>query len=219
MNHIQKQNETSTIEKTVDAIRDVVFGGKFPGCKTPEEMAKEAMEQCGCPKAAAEYIVKWSTIRSGTLGFATGVWGPAVSIATSAIDVVGSLLLNVQMTAAIACIGNHDISDFKVQTMVMAVSVGSAVEDICKHAGETVVKELTLAGIRAIPEAAVIRINEAIGAKIFSKLENEGAVIVLGKVVPFVGGLVSGTIDSVTTKAIGKIAVKSFINENVAKAA
>jgi hypothetical protein len=45
---------------------------------------------------------------------------------------------------------------------------------------------------------------------LLTKFGQTGAVN-LGKAVPILGGIIGGTFDSVSTKIIGKVAIKSFL--------
>lgn len=60
--------------------------------------------------------------------------------------------------------------------------------------------------------ATITKINKAVGFRLLTKFGQTGAVN-LGKAVPIVGGIIGGTIDSVATRAIGKVAIKTFLSE------
>ena len=67
-------------------------------------------------------------------------------------------------------------------------------------------------GQRAIGQIAgalVAKINQAVGSRLLTKAGTQG-VANLTKFVPVVGGLVGGTVDALSTKAVGEIAKRVF---------
>ena len=60
-----------------------------------------------------------------------------------------------------------------------------------------------------IAGATISRINQAVGFQLLTKAGTQGAVN-LTKFVPVVGGLVGGTVDALSTKAVGEIAKRVF---------
>lgn len=62
-------------------------------------------------------------------------------------------------------------------------------------------------------EKQVVAINQKVGFRLLTKFGQKGAIN-LGKAVPLVGGIIGGAFDTVTTDIIGKIAKKTFINDD-----
>ena len=56
------------------------------------------------------------------------------------------------------------------------------------------------------------KINKAVGFKLVTKFGTQG-VINLVKIIPFVSGVISASTDAIATNTIGKIAKKTFWEE------
>lgn len=69
--------------------------------------------------------------------------------------------------------------------------------------------------IQSISKEVIFAINKAVGFRLLTKFGTTG-VINLGKAVPFVGGIIGGTLDGVSTNTIGNIARDLFIPEPTA---
>jgi hypothetical protein len=116
------------------------------------------------------------------------------------------------MIAAIAVMGGHDIRSDQVRTFVYMCLCGSAVNDLIKDAGIKMGTMITKTAVNKISGATITRINQMVGGRLLTKFGQTGAIN-LGKAVPFLGGIVGGTVDALMTKAIGRIAIKMFIEK------
>ena len=70
-------------------------------------------------------------------------------------------------------------------------------------------KKITEQGIKKISFEIIKKINQAVGFRLLTKFGQKG-VINLGKTIPVVGGVVGGTVDSLSTNIIGKVAKETF---------
>ena len=68
--------------------------------------------------------------------------------------------------------------------------------------GNVLIKRITVEIIREI--------NKKVGFRLVTKFGQKG-IINLGKLVPIVGGVIGGTVDTVGTLTVGKTAKKLFI--------
>jgi hypothetical protein len=114
------------------------------------------------------------------------------------------------MIAAIAVMGGDDVREDKVKTLVYMCLCGSAVADLVKDVGIHVGSKLTLSAINKISGATITKINQAVGFRLLTKFGQTGAVN-LGKAVPFIGGLIGGAVDGLTTNTVGDVAISTFI--------
>lgn len=63
--------------------------------------------------------------------------------------------------------------------------------------------------INKIPVTLLVKMNQVAGFRFITRAGTKG-IVNLGKLVPVVGGVIGGTIDTATTLRIGKIAKKTF---------
>jgi len=117
------------------------------------------------------------------------------------------------MIAAIACLGGYDEKNDKVQTLAYVCLTGSAANEILKNIGIEVGKKLAENMIKKISATTVAEINKKVGFRLLTKFGEKG-VVNLGKAIPVIGGLISGTLDAVSTNIIGNTAKENFIGHH-----
>ena len=123
------------------------------------------------------------------------------------------MYVQIRMIAAIAHMGGHDLKNDKVKSLVYACLAGNTAKDILKDIGIVVGTKLTTQAIKSISGKTIVAINQKIGFRLLTKFGEKGAIN-LGKAIPLVGGIIGGTVDSVTTNTIGNIARDTFIGQN-----
>ena len=64
--------------------------------------------------------------------------------------------------------------------------------------------------LKNMSRSVITEINKKVGFRLFTKFGEKG-VINLGKAIPVIGGLISGTLDAVATNTIGNVARDTFI--------
>jgi uncharacterized protein (DUF697 family) len=149
--------------------------------------------------------------KAGTSGFLSGLGGVLVMPITIPANITTVMYVQVRMIAAIANMGGHDLNDDRVKALVYTCLCGNAAKDIIKEIGIKVGTKLTKQAIKKISSQVIIKINQAVGFRLFTKFGQTGAVN-FAKAVPLVGGIVGATFDSVATNTIGNIARDTFIS-------
>lgn len=120
------------------------------------------------------------------------------------------MYVQMRMIACIAKMGGYDATSDQVQTMVYMCLTGTTASDLVKMGLiKTGTKPLE-AAIKKIPGAALVKINQKIGFRFITKFGEKG-VINLGKMLPFVGGVIGGGMDVVSTSIIAKNAIRMFM--------
>lgn len=143
---------------------------------------------------------------AGTAGFVTNVGGALTLPITLPANLLGVAALQLRLIAEIASARGYDLHGPEARTLALACLTGNAALDILKEAGIRV-------GQRAIGQVAgavVTRINQAIGSRLLATAGTQG-VVNLTKFVPVLGGLVGGTVDALSTRAVGEIAKRVFV--------
>lgn len=102
---------------------------------------------------------------------------------------------------------HHD----RVKTLVYMCMVGNGATDILKSVGIVAGKKMTEKMIEDISFDMIKAINKKVGYRFITKFGKTGTVN-LGKYIPLVGGVIGGTFDGVTTKTIGSVAKRVFLN-------
>lgn len=154
-------------------------------------------------------LINWETSKNFTSGFITGLGG-VVTLPISIPSAFGaSWIIQARMAGAIAQIYGHNLSEDKVRTLILLSLVGDAAKEVLKTAGIKFGTKLTNASIAGISGKTLIEINKRIGFRLITKAGETG-VVNLTKFVPVVGGLIGGTFDAVSCRAVGRVAKDLF---------
>lgn len=182
------------------------------GLDSASELAQSYIKSNTSCNDQANSLIRWQNTKAGTSGFLTGLGGIITMPVTIPANVASVIFVQMRMIAAIAHIGGHDIKDDRVKALVYACLTGNAAKDILKDIGIVAGTKLTTSAIKNISGKTIVAINQKVGFRLVTKFGEKG-VINLGKAVPFVGGIIGATFDSVATNAIGNIARDTFITE------
>lgn len=198
-----KQNEQSSkglIGKTLDwAYSKAVVG--FTGVDSAYDLGNNYLEQNGTLDQKVDSLIKWQVAKAATSGFVTGVGGIAIMPFTVPANIASVIYVQVRMVAAIAYMGGHDIRSDKVKSLIYICMVGNGAKELLKDMG-------VKAG-----EKLLSKIVEKVSAKLATNI-GEKSVMSIGKAVPFVGGLVGGSFDALSTRVVGKVAKRIFIEND-----
>lgn len=203
--------DQSYILQTLDYVYGLAVNG-VPGLDSAEEMAKDYLAKGGSLTECANSLIRWQNTKATTSGFLSGLGGIITMPVLIPANIASVMYVQVRMIAAIAVIGGHNIKDDKVKSLVYACMAGNAAKDILKEVGIKIGTKLTQTLIEKISFEVIKKINQAVGFRLLTKFGSTG-LINIGKMVPFIGGLIGGTFDLVTTNVIGNVARDTFIQQ------
>jgi uncharacterized protein (DUF697 family) len=158
-------------------------------------------------------LIRRSAAQAGVVGFGTGLGGIFTLPITLPANVAGVAALQIHMVQEMARMRGYDLRSEQVESLTLVCLTGNAAVDILKDVGIAVGRKLTQQAVGQISGAALLRINQAVGFRLVTKGGTTGLVN-LSKAVPFVGGLVGGTIDGISTAAVGNAAKVLFPHVN-----
>ena len=187
-------------EKAVDGL---------PGMETAQELANKYLNRYNSTDEAIDKFIKWQQAKCATSGFLTGLGGIITLPVAIPANISSVIYVQTRMVAAIAHMRGFDLKDEQVRTLVYVALTGQAAADILKQAGINLGTKMSKVLIKKIPFEVIKQINKAVGFRLVTKFGQTG-VINLGKGVPFVGGIIGGTVDAVGTSTIGKTAKRVF---------
>lgn len=163
----------------------------------------------------ATSLINWQCSKSAISGFTTNLGGSTFIPIGMPADLTCNLYIQVRMIAAIAIMAGNDARNDKVQTLIYACLAGDATKEVLKDAGVKVGTKITENFIREkITGEALRKINQKIGLRLVTKFGEKG-VVNLGKMIPFVGGIIGGIFDVAYTKLVGKFAKDLFIDGKI----
>ena len=187
-------------EKAVDGL---------PGMETAQELANKYLNRYNSTDEAIDKFIKWQQAKCATSGFLTGLGGIITLPVAIPANISSVIYVQTRMVAAIAHMRGFDLKDDQVRTLVYVALTGQSAADILKQAGIKFGTKMSTVLIKKIPFEVIKQINKAVGFRLVTKFGQTG-VINLGKGIPFVGGIIGGTVDAVGTSTIGKTAKRVF---------
>ena len=206
------KNEPAVYEHIMTALNwsyDKAVNG-IPNLDRAEELAESYLAKSKSPDDAIDSLIAWQIGKAGVAGFVTNLGGALTLPIAIPANVVGVFWIQIRMIAAIAHIRGYDIRSDQVKALVLASLAGTSVTDVLKDAGVQFGTNLSMKAISQISGATITKINQAVGFRLLTRAGSTGAINLV-KIVPFVGGLISGGVDGVVTRAIGTAAKKVFV--------
>ena len=197
------------ILKVLDWSYEVALEG-LPGVDSAWDLAKDYMNEEVSSVDQVNSLIRWQNTKAATTGFVTGLGGLITLPVAVPANISVVLLVQVRMIAAIAIMGKHDVKDDRVKTLVYACLAGNAATEILREVGVQLTEKLAITAIKSITRETLVAINRGVGFRLLTKFGEKG-LINLGKAVPLVGGVVSATLEAVSTNAIGNVAKNAFI--------
>lgn len=183
----------------------------IPGLDSAQEMAQDYLKNEGSLVDKVNSLIRWQNTKAGTSGFLSGLGGIILMPVTIPANITSVMYVQVRMIAAIAYMGDHDLKDDRIKTLVYTCLCGNAAKDIVKEIGIKIGTKMTEQAVKNISSKVIVKINQAVGFRLLTKFGQTG-VINIGKAIPLVGGIVGGAFDSVTTNIIGNTARDTFIS-------
>lgn len=206
---MENNSTNGKIMQALDWAYDKAVNG-LVGLDSAEEMANDYLKGNGSLTDKANSLIRWQNAKAGTSGFLYGLGGILTLPVTIPANIASVMYVQVRMIAAIAHMGGHDLRDDRVKSLVYMCLCGNAVKDLTKEVGIKIGTKLTHQAIKNISSQVLNKINRAVGFRLLTKFGQTGAVNI-AKAIPFVGGVIGATIDSVSTNVIGNIAKNTFI--------
>lgn len=185
--------------KTLDWAYSKAISG-FTGVDSAYDLGNSYLQQNGTLEQQVDSLIKWQVAKATTSGFVTGLGGVMTMPLTVPANIASVIYVQIRMITAIAYMGGHDIRDDRVKSLVYICMVGNGAKELLKDVS-------VKAGERLLTKTI-----EAVSLKLTSKIGEKG-VTSLGKAVPVLGGLVGGSFDGFTTRVVGKVAKKIFIEK------
>lgn len=195
-NRLNKNIDKSVVSKILDwAYSKAVTG--FMGVDSAYELADNYLSQKGTLNQQVDSLIRWQVAKASASGFTMGVGGLMTLPLTIPANVASVIYLQVRMISAIAHMGGHDIRNDRVKSMVYICMVGNGAKELLKDVSVKVGQDLMA--------KAVARLSVRLGTK--------GATS-LTKAVPLLGGVIGGSMDAASTRIVGKVAKKLFIESD-----
>ncbi|KGN29871.1 hypothetical protein N802_10275 [Knoellia sinensis KCTC 19936] len=200
----------NSASKLVENLLDTGIDGRGPFDSAATVAAKALTKNGGNVDGAVDDLVKSHLKLAGASGFVTGLGGFILLPISLPANVLGFYLLATRMTAAIASVRGHDITQPQIRTAVMLTLVGADADDLLAKAGMVApTGRLTNLAAQRLPGPALMVVNKAIGFRLISTAGKK-TFSRFGRNVPIVGGVVGAGLDAWLLNRIGDNARREF---------
>lgn len=214
MGEISEYCEEEITPSRMSSVLDNLYQKSINGINKPiEKIAEDYLKKNSDVSGAAKAMLNMQVVKCTASGFVTGFGGFSTMPVTTPLNAFSVLYFQMRMIECVAYMGGFDLRDDRVQTFIFACMAGIPISSVLKDFGIRLGKGLTLNAIEKIPEKVLTKINQKVGFKLITKFSEKG-LIRLGRIVPVVGAVISGSIDLAETKIIANRAYKMFIEKD-----
>jgi hypothetical protein len=203
-----KKVDHGIIMKTMDYCYDKAVNG-LSGFETAEQIAQHYMDDESSMDDRVHKLIRWQIARAATSGFVTGLGGILTLPIAVPANISSVLYIQIRMIAAIAFLAGYNLRDDKVRSLVYLCLCGNDAKKVINQIGIQTGTNMSTTTLVQISAANITRIKGAVSIYLLRKLGQTGAAS-LGKAIPLLGGIIGGTIDSISTQKIGTAAMKIF---------
>ena len=203
---------------TLDALYEKVLKGLPPKRESAMALAERYLNKSNSIDDAAMNLINDMLSKCTATGFVLGLGGLVTMPVTIPANLAGVLYFQLRMIAGLAYMGGYDVRSAQVRTLAYVCLAGISLESVLKNTGVKIGTRITKSIVAKLPGKITASINRRVGYRLFTKLGSRSAVSV-GKAVPIVGGIVSGSLDFVETRLIAERAYNMFIRGDVSNTA
>lgn len=204
------QPDDRAIGRLVQVLMDTGLDGRGP-LKPAASVAHRSLRRThGDREAALERVRRSHVAGAAVGGFVTGIGGFITMPVALPLNVAEFYLQATRMVGAIATLRGYDLDDPQVRTAVLLTLVGSRADEVLSRAGVTPgVGTISRVALRGLPPAALMVVNKAIAFRLLRGVF-ERVFSRLGRGVPFAGGVIGATIDTMMMRMIAAQAALEF---------
>ncbi len=180
------------------------------GLDSPVDLAESYLKsEKGDHEKAIDSLINWYTAYAGSVGFVSNLGGLMTMPVSIPANVASIFMLQFRLILAIAYLRGHSSKEEYVKAFAFISLTGSGAADTLKDFGINFALKYSQVLISKISGATLRKINQAVGFRLVAKT-GEKSLINLTKIVPFIGGIVGGTLDATLTYAVGNAAKTVF---------
>ncbi len=198
----------NTIVQALEWTYGKVVNG-IPGFDSAEEIAKDYMSGDSPLLHKVNSFIRWQNAKCFTSGFLSGFGGILTLPAAIPANFTAVIFIQMRMIAAIAHMCGCDIRDDRIKTLMYICLVGNGAKDVLEQFSVNLSTNLATRTLANMSEAFLAGINQAVGFRVVTRLGETGLVNLVD-VVPFIGGIVGGTIEGIASNIVGTVARDLF---------
>lgn len=199
----------SSLVQGLDWLYDKAVNG-VPTLDGASDLAARYAQQSTSPDAAIDALIKWQMAKAGTASFVTSFGGAASLPVTLPASFASVTYIQLRMIAAIAHLRGHDVESDSARMMALACLCGARAVDVVKELGIRIGTQLAQEAVKRVSADCLTQAHHAIACRLLA-MTGGATSLNLGKLVPVIGGLVSGGVDAAVTRSYGAAAKRVFL--------
>lgn len=193
------------LSRGFDWVYERALGGA-PGLDSAEAVAADYRARHADDEAAIAALIAWHSGQAGAAGFLTGMGGAFTLPVAMPAHLLSTLYIQVRLTAAIAHLRGWDIHSDEVRLAAFACLAGATAADRLKQAGIAAGAPLVQQVVSRLPGDLLKHFGGAVGGHLAGRAGRHG----LMRLMPMLGGVLSGGFDAAATRLIGDAAKRLF---------
>lgn len=194
----------STLFSWLDGLYFQAIKGGL-GTDSAKELAHHYLSIFPDTQQAAESLILWESSKAATSGFITGLGGAVALPVTLPVGLTGLLFIQFRMIAAVAILGGHPPDDIRTRHLIYVCLGGSAAKELLHRAGMHLFNRLSSAVLETMSQKAV--------TTLITRITTGVAAGSVARLLPLVGGIMSGGMDWVLVRSSGALACEVFLSE------
>jgi hypothetical protein len=195
----------STLFSWLDSLYLQAIKGGL-GTDSAKELAHHYLSIFPDTQQAAENLILWESSKAATSGFITGLGGVVTLPVTLPVSLTGLLFIQFRMIAAIAILGDHSPDDIRTRHLIYVCLGGSVAKELLQNAGLHLFRQLSSAALETVSEKAIMTL--------MTRITTGVAAGSAARLLPLVGGIMSGGMDWVLVRSAGALAREVFLNHD-----
>jgi len=202
---------SSTALNLVNKITEYAINGVGPLCSANQLAAEYAKDPSFFTNTArVDSLINWEISKNFTSGFINGLTGIINFPASIAGSLGASWVIQARMAAAIAVLAGHNVHEDRVKSLVLMSLLGDSLKDLAKELVINLSTRINAKIIQKLPGTIFIEINKKIGFRLITKAGEKG-LINLTRMIPLIGGPISGGMDAAACAGVGRAAKEIFL--------
>ncbi|OMQ24615.1 EcsC family protein [Serratia oryzae] len=201
------QDETpslSPLSRWLDALYAKALQGG-PGISSAHQLAEQYRNTFSTPQSAALSLVRWEAAKAATSGFMLGVGGLVTLPVTLPASLVGPLLLQFRLIAAIALLAGHDVHDVRTRHLAYLCLGGTVAKDALQAYAACLFQQMSTRSLEQVTEKTATLVTTRLAGRL--------PAAHVSHLVPLLSGVVSGGLDYLAVRSAGALACAAFLHK------
>ena len=199
----------ATLLQGLEWLYDRAVAG-VPAMGSAGDLAVSYERQFVSREAAVDGLIKWQMAKAGTASFVASLGGVVTLPVALPASVASVTYIQLRMIAAIAHLRGHDIESDPVRSLALACLCGARVTDVIKDVGLRLGTQLAHEVVKRLSGDGLKQLNRAIACRLVA-VTGTSTGVTMTKLMPVLGGVVSGGFDAALTRGYGRTAKRLFL--------